>query len=67
MTSASAVVTEICRSEGTLVVVFSPLHGLQRKHREQEAEAKENRAAPNNSRYSKTNSVMTLQCQRGCH
>ncbi|KAF3023359.1 hypothetical protein E8E15_008051 [Penicillium rubens] len=34
---------------------------LQRKHREQEAEAKENRAAPNNSRYSKTNSVMTLQ------
>ncbi|KAJ9485096.1 hypothetical protein VN97_g8260 [Penicillium thymicola] len=34
---------------------------LQKKHREQEAEAKENRAAPNNSRYSKTNSVMTLQ------
>jgi hypothetical protein len=30
-------------------------------YREQEAEAKENRAAPNNSRYSKTNSVMTLQ------
>ncbi|KAJ5510362.1 hypothetical protein N7453_002465 [Penicillium expansum] len=34
---------------------------LQKKHREQEAEAKENRATPNNSRYSKTNSVMTLQ------
>lgn len=34
---------------------------LQKKHREQEAEAKENRATPNNNRYSKTNSVMTLQ------
>ncbi|CAI7577873.1 unnamed protein product [Penicillium glandicola] len=34
---------------------------LQKKHREQEAEATANRAAPNNSRYSKTNSVMTLQ------
>ncbi|KAJ5210749.1 hypothetical protein N7491_010558 [Penicillium cf. griseofulvum] len=34
---------------------------LQKKHREQEAEATENRGAPNNSRYSKTNSVMTLQ------
>ncbi|OQE38263.1 hypothetical protein PENCOP_c008G03320 [Penicillium coprophilum] len=34
---------------------------LQKKHREQEAEATENRATPNNSRYSKTNSVMTLQ------
>ncbi|KGO75367.1 protein of unknown function DUF1708 [Penicillium italicum] len=34
---------------------------LQKKHREQEAEAKENRAIPNNSRSSKTNSDMTLQ------
>ncbi|KAJ5520138.1 hypothetical protein N7463_000591 [Penicillium fimorum] len=34
---------------------------LQKKHRDQEAEAAENRATPNNSRYSKTNSVMTLQ------
>ncbi|EKV19144.1 Morphogenesis protein (Msb1), putative [Penicillium digitatum] len=34
---------------------------LQRKHREQEAEAKESRVPSNNSRYSKTNSVMTLQ------
>ncbi|KXG46063.1 protein of unknown function DUF1708 [Penicillium griseofulvum] len=34
---------------------------LQKKHREQEAEATENRGAPENSRYSKTNSVMTLQ------
>ncbi|CDM31926.1 hypothetical protein DTO013E5_1840 [Penicillium roqueforti] len=34
---------------------------LQKKHREQEAEAKENRAIPNDNRYSKTNSIMTLQ------
>ncbi|KAJ5780502.1 hypothetical protein N7457_005662 [Penicillium paradoxum] len=34
---------------------------LQKKHREQEAEAKENRVNPDPSRSSKTNSVLTLQ------
>jgi hypothetical protein len=34
---------------------------LQQKHREQEAEAKESRINPKTDRYSKTNSVMTLQ------
>lgn len=34
---------------------------LQRKHREQEAEANQNKFDPKSERYSKTNSVMTLQ------